>query len=131
MDKATVVSAANIYYPHLLLDVMGRDLGISSSTVGLIVTLTQVAYGLGLVFIVSIGDVIDRRMLILVQGLLSAIALGAVATAADKRLLMVAIGGVGLLAVLVQVLVAEAAALASVAQRGKLVGTSRYPSGRR
>jgi hypothetical protein len=70
-------------------------------------------------------------MLILVQGLLSAIALGAVATAADKRLLMVAIGGVGLLAVLVQVLVAEAAALASVAQRGKLVGTSRYPSGRR
>lgn len=56
MDKATVVSAANIYYPHLLLDVMGRDLGISSSTVGLIVTLTQVAYGLGLVFIVSIAE---------------------------------------------------------------------------
>jgi predicted MFS family arabinose efflux permease len=120
---AAGLSVANIYYAQPLLDVMGADLGISSSAVGLIVTLTQVAYGLGLIFIVPIGDVVDRRKLILVQGLLSAIALGVVATAVDASLLMVGIGGVGLLAVLVQVLVAEAAGLATAAQRGNVVGT--------
>jgi predicted MFS family arabinose efflux permease len=120
---AAGLSVANIYYAQPLLDVMGHDLGISSAAVGLIVTLTQAAYGIGLIFIVPIGDVIDRRKLILVQGLLSATALFLVATATGRTMLMFGIGGVGLLAVLVQILVAEAAALATAAQRGRVVGT--------
>jgi predicted MFS family arabinose efflux permease len=116
-------SVANIYYAQPLLDLMAHDHGISPAAVGLIVTLTQVAYALGLIFIVPIGDVVDRRKLILVQGMLLAIALGVVGTATDKTVLMAGIGGVGLFAVLVQILVAEAAALASAAQRGRVVGT--------
>ncbi|WP_280924855.1 MULTISPECIES: MFS transporter [Ciceribacter] len=116
-------SVANIYYAQPLLDLMAHDLGMSSAAIGLIVTLTQVGYGLGLIFIVPIGDLIDRRKLIIVQGLLLAIALVIVATAGAKAMLLAGMGAVGLLAVLVQILVAQAAALATAAQRGRVVGT--------
>ena len=46
---AAGMSVANIYYAQPLLDLMAHDLGISSSSVGLVVTLTQVGYGLGLI----------------------------------------------------------------------------------
>jgi predicted MFS family arabinose efflux permease len=120
---AAGMSVANIYYAQPLLDLMANDLGISPSRTGLVVTLTQVGYGLGLIFIVPIGDLIDRRKLIIVQGLLSAIALVVVATVGAKTTLLAGMGAVGLLAVLVQTLVAHAAALATPTQRGGVVGT--------
>ncbi len=120
---AAGMSVANIYYAQPLLDLMANDLGISPSSIGLVVTLTQVGYALGLIFVVPIGDLIDRRKLIIVQGLLSAIALVVVATAGAKAMLLAGMGVVGLLAVLVQTLVAHAAALATPTQRGGVVGT--------
>ncbi|QFY61311.1 MFS transporter [Rhizobium grahamii] len=120
---AAGMSVANIYYAQPLLDLMAHEIGISSSSIGLVVTLTQVGYGLGLILIVPIGDITDRRKLIVIQGLLSAIALVVVATAGAKTMLLAGMGAVGLLAVLVQILVAQAAALATPAQRGSVVGT--------
>lgn len=117
------LSVANIYYAQPLLDLMAHDLGIPPATVGLIVMLTQVGYGLGLIFIVPIGDLIDRRKLIIAQGLLLAIALVIVGAAGTKGILLAGMGAVGLSAVLVQTLVAQAAALATWAQRGRVVGT--------
>lgn len=120
---AAGVSVANIYYAQPLLDLMAHDLGISSSSIGLVVTLTQVGYGLGLIFIVPIADLTDRRKLTIIQGLLSAIALIVVATAGAKTILFAGMSAVGLLAVLVQILVAQAAALATPVQRAGVVGT--------
>ncbi|WP_160004957.1 MFS transporter [Rhizobium sp. 18055] len=119
---AAGVSVANVYYAQPLLDVMGGDFGISSSAIGLIVTLTQVGYGLGLIFIVPIGDLVDRSRLIVGQGILSVIALVAVATSGTETMLFAGMAVMGLLAVVVQVLVAHAAALATAAQRGRVVG---------
>lgn len=116
------LSVANIYYAQPMLDSMGHDLGIPSASMGLIVTLTQVGYGLGLIFIVPIGDLLDRRKLIIVQGLLLALALTIVATTGEKTMLLAGMAMVGLLAVNVQILVAQAAALATPAQRGRVVG---------
>lgn len=121
--SAAGLSVANIYYAQPLLDLIADDLGISSAFLGLIVMLTQVGYGLGLIFIVPIGDLIDRRKLIIAQGLLLTTALVIVATAGAKTMLLTGMASVGLQAVLVQVLVAQAAALATPAQRGKVVGT--------
>ncbi len=117
------LSVANIYYAQPLLDLMAHDLGIPPATVGLIVMLTQVGYGLGLIFIVPIGDLIDRRKLIIAQGLLLAIALVIVGAAGTNAILLAGMGAVGLSAVVVQTLVAQAAALATPAQRGRVVGT--------
>ncbi len=116
------LSVANIYYAQPLLDVMARDLGITPSAIGMVVTLTQIGYALGLIFVVPLGDLIDRRRLILAQTLLSAGALGLVATAKTSVMLFAAMVATGVLAVVVQVLVAFAATLARPSERGRTVG---------
>lgn len=119
---AAGLSVANIYYAQPLLDSMATDFGISPAAIGFVVTLTQVGYGFGLIFIVPLGDLIDRRHLVVGQGVLSVIALIAVATAKTEAILFVSLAAMGLLAVVVQVLVAFAATLATPAERGKAVG---------
>ncbi|WP_084438496.1 MFS transporter [Shinella sp. HZN7] len=119
---AAGLSVANIYYAQPLLDSIARDFDISPAAIGLVVTLTQVGYGLGLIFIVPLGDLVDRRRLVVGQGILSTIALVAVATARTEAILFASMAAVGLLAVVVQVLVSFAATLATPAKRGKAVG---------
>lgn len=119
---AAGLSVANIYYAQPLLDSMARDFGIPPAVIGLVVTLTQVGYGVGLIFIVPLGDLLDRRRLVVGQGVLSIVALVAVATARTPAILFASMAAMGLLAVVVQVLVAFAATLATPAERGKAVG---------
>ncbi|MCD7109555.1 MFS transporter [Rhizobium sp. DKSPLA3] len=119
---AAGLSVANIYYAQPLLDAMARDFAMSPSAIGLVVTLTQIGYALGLIFLVPLGDLIDRRRLILAQGMLSVAALVALATARTEAILFASLAAMGLLAVVVQVLVAFAATLATPAERGKAVG---------
>jgi predicted MFS family arabinose efflux permease len=120
---AAGLSVANIYYAQPLLDAMADDFGIPPAAIGLVVTLTQIGYALGLIFIVPLGDLLDRRRLIVVQGIISAAALVAVATARTEGVLFAGMAAVGLVAVVVQVLVAFAATLALPSERGKAVGT--------
>jgi predicted MFS family arabinose efflux permease len=117
------LSVANIYYAQPLLDAMARDFAISPASIGLVVTVTQVGYALGLLFIVPLGDFLDRRRLIVMQSVASALALAAVGFAPTASVLLAGMVVVGLLAVAVQVLVAFAASLAAPAERGKIVGT--------
>jgi predicted MFS family arabinose efflux permease len=119
---AAGLSVANIYYAQPLLDVMANDLDITPSAIGLMVTLTQIGYALGLVFVVPLGDLLDRRRLIVAQTLLSVGALGLVATAQTITMLFVGLVATGVLAVVVQVLVAFAATLAKPSERGRTVG---------
>ncbi|QRK04823.1 MFS transporter [Archangium violaceum] len=117
------LSVANIYYAQPLLDVMARDLSISPASIGIVVTVTQMGYALGLIFIVPLGDLLDRRRLIVGQATLSAMALLLVSQAPTATVLLAGMVVVGLLAVVVQVLVAFAAALAEPAERGRVVGS--------
>lgn len=119
---AAGLSVANIYYAQPLLDSIAQDFKISPAAVGLVVTLTQVGYALGLIFIVPLGDLVDRRRLIIGQGVLSVVALIAVAMARTEAILFASLAAMGLLAVVVQVLVAFAATLATPTERGKAVG---------
>ena len=114
---------ANVYFAQPLLDSMARSLDVAPSMIGFVVTATQVGYALGLLFIVPLGDLLNRKGLILTQMLLSAIALAGVGAAQQWLTLLGAMIAVGLLAVMVQVLVACTAALATPAQRGQAVGT--------
>jgi predicted MFS family arabinose efflux permease len=117
------LSVANVYFAHPLLDAMAHDLAIDRAAVGGVVTVTQVGYALGLVFIVPLGDLLDRRRLVVGQAVLSALALTVVGLAPTAAILLVGLAVVGLLAVVVQVLVAFAATLAAPAERGRVVGT--------
>jgi predicted MFS family arabinose efflux permease len=116
------MSVANVYYAQPLLDLLAAAFGIGPASVGWVITLTQVGYALGLLFIVPLGDLLDRRRLAIAQTFLSAVALVVVGTARDVGVLFGAMIVVGLLAVVVQILVAFTATLAAPSERGRAVG---------
>ena len=115
-------AVANVYFSQPLLVTMGHDLAMSPALVGSVVTLTHAGYGLGLFFLVPLGDVADRRRLIVAQLLLLVVALAVVATAHTAAILLAGMAAMGLLAVVTQTLVAFAASLAAPAGRGRVVG---------
>ncbi|MBY3624629.1 MFS transporter [Acinetobacter sp. CUI P1] len=116
------IVVANIYYAQPLLDAISSEFGISHSFVGLVITITQIFYALGLLLLVPLGDLLNRRWLIAGQMLLSVLALIVVGTATSSIVLFVGIAAVGFLAVVTQTLVAFAATLAAPAERGRVVG---------
>ncbi|MFS0869433.1 MFS transporter [Paenibacillus xylanilyticus] len=116
------LAVANIYYAQPLLDTIAEEFHISHSHIGMIITVTQICYALGLLLLVPLGDLINRRKLIIVQMFFSVLALLVVGTTLSSSILFTGMAIVGLLAVNTQSLVAFAAALASPSERGRIVG---------
>ncbi|PZW25306.1 putative MFS family arabinose efflux permease [Thermosporothrix hazakensis] len=116
------VAVANVYYAQPLLASMAHDFGIPEASIGVVITITQLCYASGLLLLVPLGDLVNRRLLIVCQLLLSALALAVVASTSIFPMWLVGIGIVGLLATVTQAVVACAAALAAPAQRGQVVG---------
>ena len=123
MSVATGLTVASLYYCQPLLHEMSSGLGISDAAAGLLVTFTQVGYALGLFFVIPLGDLLERRGLIVTMSLGLVAALLLVAVAPTGAWLFGASLLVGVLSVLAQVLVPLAATLALPAERGRVVGT--------
>ncbi|WP_157277392.1 MFS transporter [Paenibacillus taiwanensis] len=116
------MSVANIYFAQPLLDQLSSEFGIDYSTIGMVITITQIFYGVGLLLLVPLGDLLHQRRLIIGQMLLSMLALVIVGTASTSTALFAGMAMVGLLAVVTQTLVAFAANMAAPAERGRVVG---------
>ncbi|MEK4366334.1 MFS transporter [Paenibacillus sp. FSL M8-0212] len=116
------LAVANIYYAQPLLDSIAQEFSLSPSSIGIVITVTQICYALGLFLLVPLGDLLNRRKLIINQMLLSVLALVLVGTAQSSSLLFTGMAVVGLLAVITQTLVAFAAHLAAPSERGRIVG---------
>ncbi|WP_419876483.1 MFS transporter [Candidatus Pristimantibacillus sp. PTI5] len=116
------LAVANVYFAQPLLDAIASEFRISPAFVGIVITVTQACYALGLLLLVPLGDLLNRRRLITGQMLLSVLALIAAGTAASETVLFVGLAAVGLLAVVTQTIVAFAASLAAPADRGLVVG---------
>lgn len=116
------MSVANIYFAQPLLDQLSNEFGINHSIIGVVITITQIFYGLGLLLLVPLGDLLNQRRLIVGQMLLSTTALVIVGTASSSMVLFAGMALVGLLAVVTQTLVAFAATIASPTERGRVVG---------
>ncbi len=114
---------ANIYFAQPLLDTLAGEFGITHSTIGIVITVTQIFYALGLFLLVPLGDLLNPRRLIIGQMLLSVTALCVVGTAASGTVLFTGMAVVGLLAVVTQTLVAFAAAMAAPGERGRVIGS--------
>jgi predicted MFS family arabinose efflux permease len=123
MAVACGMSVANVYYAQPLLDEIARDFGVSSGEIGIVITACQIGYALGLFLIVPLGDLVDRRSLVVTQTIASAAVLAVVGLAPNSVTFLAAIMAVGVLAVVVQVLVAFAATLAGPDEAGHAVGT--------
>jgi predicted MFS family arabinose efflux permease len=113
---------ANIYYAQPLVGPISAELGLSPRSAGLIVSMTQFGYGVGLLLIVPLGDLIENRRLVLSVVGLGALALlgAALSTTAIQFLaaaLLIGLGSVG-----VQILIPYAGHMAPEAIRGRVVG---------
>lgn len=116
------VAVSSVYAAQPVLEPMGRDLRLPAELTGWIVATGQLGYLAGLVLLVPLGDVLDRRRLIAAH--LGLVAVGSAVTAAAPAA-WVAFSGLavaGVFAVVVQTTVAYAAAVSAVGDRGKNVG---------
>ncbi|OBS08473.1 MFS transporter [Acidihalobacter prosperus] len=122
MAVATGVTVANIYYAQPLLDTLAKAFGVPIHTAGLIVTVTQLGYAAGLMLLVPLGDLVERRGLVVTVTLLTSIALICAALAPNIELFFAASLAIGVTSVVVQILVPFAAHLAADHARGRVVG---------
>jgi predicted MFS family arabinose efflux permease len=113
---------ANLYYAQTLVGPISAATGLSPEAAGLIVTLTQVGYALGLLFIVPLGDLVENRKLVFVALIATAVALAAAAVSTSAWLFLAASLGIGLGSVAAQILVPFAAHLSREETRGRAVG---------
>lgn len=116
------IIVANLYYAQPLIGPISNDIQLSRSAAGLIVTLTQIGYVVGLLFIVPLCDLIENRRLVFSTLLIviSALVVGAFTSNAIFFLLTTIFIGLG--SVATQILVPYAAHLAKEKQRGQVVG---------
>jgi predicted MFS family arabinose efflux permease len=113
---------ANIYYAQPLVGPISLALGLPSHSAGLIVTLTQVGYGLGLLFVIPLADYVENRGLVLAAVGISALSMLAAAWSSSAVVFLACALLTGISSVAVQVLVLYAAHLAHDGIRGRVVG---------
>ena len=121
MALATGVAVANIYYNQPMLAVIQRAFPGSSLT-GLIPTATQLGYAAGLLLLLPLGDLMDRRRLIVTQFAVLAVALILAAAAPSAAALLAASVVVGAGSAVAQQIVPLAASLAAPESRGRVIG---------
>ncbi|MHB2022649.1 MAG: MFS transporter [Mycobacteriales bacterium] len=120
---ATGVSVANLYYAQPLLPLIRRSLGLSPGVAGLMITLSQLGYAAGLLLLLPLGDLLERRRLIVAVSVGTSVAMAWVALSPVAGSLLAAAVVVGTLSVVTQMLVPFAATLAGPDERGRVVGT--------
>lgn len=123
MAAVAGVTVANLYYSQPILAEIAKSFGVGESQVGNIPVLTQIGYGIGLFLLTPLGDMINRKKLIVGLELMLCLCLVAISLVNGIGALYVGSILLGILSVSVQVTIPMAAALAPKDKRGASVGT--------
>ena len=123
MAATTGLVVASNYYAQPLLHTIADRLDLSYAGAGIIVTTAQASYAVGLILLVPLGDLLERRRLIVTMMLCATGGLLVSANATSLTMLLAGTAITGAFSVVAQVLVPFAATLSPVANRGKVVGT--------
>ncbi|MFJ7730141.1 MFS transporter [Neobacillus sp. NPDC097160] len=116
------MAVANVYFAHPLLSSIASEFSIEPSIIGIVITVTQICYALGLLLLVPLGDLFIQRRLIIGQMFMLVVALIVVGIAPTSIVFFIGVAIVGLLATVTQTLVAYASTLAVPTERGRIVG---------
>jgi predicted MFS family arabinose efflux permease len=123
MAAAGGIVVANLYYAQPLLSEIARTFKVSEGSIGIVAMLTQMGYATGMFFILPLGDIRERRGLIVLMLYLAAGALLLMSMAFNLPILLFAAFAVGFTSVVPQLIVPLAAQLANPRDRGKIIGT--------
>lgn len=122
MTIATGLCVANIYYCQPLLHQIQISFSASAQQIGWIPTLTQFGYAAGMLLLIPLGDLVERRRLIFVSTLVSALSLLAMAYSPNIVFAIVMSFAIGITTLTPQFIIPYAAHLAAPAKRGQVVG---------
>jgi predicted MFS family arabinose efflux permease len=122
MTIACGIIAAGSYFAQPVAPGIAQDLGLSRWMAGLVVTVGQLGYCLGLLLVAPLADILENRRLLVTTLAASALSMVVGATAPSGSVFLIACFGIGLASTAVQMIVAQAALLSPRSSRGKVVG---------
>src|SRR5258708_3850087 len=104
MSVSAGIAAANLYYVQTLLPSIASDFGVGSSAVALLPSVPQIGFAIGILLIVPLADMLERRRLVITILVLLAGALLLHAVAPSLVILFVAAFALGLVGITSQLL---------------------------
>ncbi|MDO1582977.1 MFS transporter [Rhizobium oryzicola] len=119
---ATGTLVANIYYAQPLISSIAPEIGVSADVAGTIVSTTQIGYGIGLFFLVSLADRVENKTLALSTLAITILGLVGMALSTSAVVFFVCAFLIGLCSTSAQVLVPFIAHLVPLQRRGRVVG---------
>lgn len=123
MAACCATSVANVYYAQPLLDAVAGEFNISNAAVGGVISATQLGCALALMFVVPLGDLLNRKFLVCVELALLASVLVVVSMSPGPFLLLIGMVGLGLFGTAVtQGIIAYAATFSAPSERGRVIG---------
>jgi predicted MFS family arabinose efflux permease len=116
------VIAAGSYIGPPLASSIAAETGIRAALSGAIVSVGQIGYVLGLIFIAPLGDLLENRSLLCSVLIVSVASLGAISVVTDPASLFLGYFFLGMAGIAMQLMVTQVAFLGKRQNRGRLVG---------
>ena len=123
MAVASGLAVANLYYNQPMLAEIARTFGVEAHAAGLVATFTQIGYAAGMPLFIPLGDIVERRRLVVGLFGATAAALALAASAQTLPGLVAASFLIGLTTVIAQVMIPLASELTPPAEQGRTIGT--------
>ncbi|MNJ92598.1 Inner membrane transport protein YnfM [compost metagenome] len=122
MAAMCTLIVGNLYYNQPLLGILAREFAVSENTVSLVPALTLIGYALGILFIVPLGDMLERKRLLQASMIVAGTLAISLAFSPNFAVLCVVSFLMGFFNVSASVLIPFAANLAHPKERGKITG---------
>lgn len=116
------ISVANLYYNQPLLNMIRHELNVSEFKTNLIAMVTQIGYAVGLLFIVPLGDLYQRKNIILTNFSILIVSLLTIALAHNIHLILFASFFTGVCSIIPQIFIPIASQFSRPENKGRNVG---------
>ncbi|AVK49793.1 MFS transporter permease [Clostridium sp. MF28] len=123
MSIACGLTVANLYYIQPLLGDIAKTFHVDQLSIGFAAMLTQIGYAIGMIFILPLGDIKEKRNLIVIMLLFSVISLMSMFFSSNIYILTISSFAVGFTSIIPQLIIPLAAQLSNPQQRGQIIGT--------
>ncbi|MBL4933069.1 MFS transporter [Clostridium paridis] len=123
MAAACGITVANLYYIQPLLAEIARFFYVTQGSIGFVAMLTQVGYAIGMLFLLPLADIREKRTLIVTMLIFAAMSLVLMFLSHNIAVVAVAAFAIGFTSVVPQLIVSLAAQLANPKERGEIIGS--------